>query len=122
MFYENQPALQQENYKKMLSIVGSLTLLFSENQSPYLNYRAHENIFCKCFEAENLARIDCSADAKKARIGVGLKTWVLNDDQKVAEFGRLRETYKNLSCVWQYQNATFGNQKCNYQYQPGLPH
>lgn len=97
MFYENQPALQQEQYKRMLSIIGNLTLLFSESPCPYLPYRAHENIFCKYFDAENLARFDCSADAKKNRIGVGLKTWMGNDDQKVAEFGRLRETYQGLT-------------------------
>ena len=96
MFYENQPILQQENYKKMLSIIGNLTLLFSESQCPYLPYRAHENIFCKYFDTENLARFDCSADAKKNRVGIGLKTWMGNDDQKVAEFGKLRENYQNL--------------------------
>lgn len=97
MFYENQPATQQEQYKRMLSIVGSLSALFSESDSPYLHYRLHENIFCKYFLAENLARHDCSADAKKDRIGIGLKTWVGNDDQKVAEFGQLRETYQDLT-------------------------
>jgi hypothetical protein len=97
MFYENQPVAQREQYKKMLSIVGNLSALFSESDSPYLHYRAHENIFCKYFVAENLARRDCSADAKKDRIGIGLKTWVGNDDQKVAEFGQLRETYQNLT-------------------------
>lgn len=97
MFYERQSDLQRENYKKMLSIIGSLSLLFSDNPSPYLPYRAHENIFCKYFEAENLARYDCSADAKKDRIGIGLKTWVGNDDQKIAEFGRLHERYQGLS-------------------------
>ncbi|MDF2537158.1 MAG: hypothetical protein K0S76_179 [Herbinix sp.] len=81
----------------MLSIVGSLSELFSESASPYLHYRAHENIFCKYFIADNLARFDCSADAKKDRIGIGLKTWVGNDDQKVAEFGQLRETYQDLT-------------------------
>ncbi len=97
MFYENQPVFQREQYKKMLSIIGNLTLLFSESNCPYLPYRAHENIFCKYLEAENLARFDCSADAKKNRIGIGLKTWMGNDDQKIAEFGRLRETYRNLA-------------------------
>ena len=97
MFYELQPQIQKENYKKMLSIVGSLTQLFSESDCPYLAYRAHENIFCKYFEAENLARLDCSADAKKNRIGVGLKTWTGQDDQKVAEFGKLRETFAGLA-------------------------
>ena len=97
MFYEMQPQIQRDNYKKMLSIVGSLTQLFSESDCPYLAYRAHENIFCKYFEAENLARLDCSADAKKNRIGIGLKTWTGQDDQKVAEFGKLRETFAGLT-------------------------
>lgn len=97
MFYENQPLYQRDNYKKMLSIIGNMTKLFSESDCPYLPYRAHENIFCKYFEADNLARMDCSADAKKNRIGVGLKTWMGQDDQKVAEFGRLRETFAGLT-------------------------
>lgn len=96
MFYENQCKIQQEEYKKMLSIIGNLTLLFSESDSPYLPYRAHENIFCKYFEAENLSRADSSADAKKSNIGIGLKTWTGNNDQKIAEFGKLREKYSNL--------------------------
>ena len=96
MFYEHQPATQQENYKKMLAVIGNLTQLFSESDCPYLPYRAHENIFCKYFQAENLARHDCSADAKKNRMGIGLKTWMGQDDQKVAEFGRLRETFEGL--------------------------
>lgn len=97
MFYEKQPNKDQHNYKKMLTIMGNLTLLFSESSSPYLPYRAHENIFCKYFDAENLARFDCSADAKYKNIGIGLKTWMGNDDQKVAEFGKLRKSYKDLS-------------------------
>lgn len=97
MFYEKQPVTNQNNYKKMLSIIGNLTQLFSESDCPYLPYRAHENIFCKYLNAENLARQDCSADAKKNGIGVGLKTWMGQDDQKVAEFGRLRETFAGLT-------------------------
>lgn len=97
MFYELQPQTQRDSYKKMLSIVGSLTQLFSESNCPYLAYRAHENIFCKYFEAENLARLDCSADAKKNRVGIGLKTWTGQNDQKIAEFGKLRETFAGLS-------------------------
>lgn len=97
MFYEYQTEDQKEQYKRMLTIIGNLTLLFSESTSPYLPYRAHENIFCKYFKAENLARSDCSADAKKNGIGIGLKTWMGNDDQKIAEFGRLRPTYENLT-------------------------
>lgn len=96
MFYENQSAEQKENYKKMLKIVGRLSKLFSENEKPYLHYRCHENIFCKYFEANNLGREDCSVDAQKGNYGVGLKTWVDTDNQKVAEFNKLKETYMNL--------------------------
>ena len=99
MFYEKQPKTQREEYKKMLSLVGSLTQLFSESDCPYLAYRAHENVFCKYFGAVNLARFDCSADAKKGRIGIGLKTWTGQDDQKAAEFGKLRETFADLSGI-----------------------
>lgn len=96
MFYDKQLKKQQDEYKNMLAIIGKLTLLFSESSSPYLPYRCHENIFCKYFEAENLGRKDCSADAKKGKIGIGLKTWVGNDDQKVAEFGKLKTRYDML--------------------------
>lgn len=81
----------------MLTVIGNLTVLFSESDCPYLPYRCHENIFCKYMEADNLARSDCSADAKKDNIGIGLKTWVGNNDQKIAEFGKLKNTYENLS-------------------------
>lgn len=99
MFYENQPNELKNNYKKMLTIIGNLTFLFSESNCPYLPYRCHENIFCKYLEAENLARSDCSADAKKGRIGIGLKTWMGQNDQKVAEFNKLKCTYENLNGI-----------------------
>ena len=96
MFYEKQPKQQQESYKKMLSIIGSLSNLFSENTSPFLSYRVHENCFCRCFQANNLARHDCSADASKGKIGIGLKTWIGGNAQKVAEFGKLKKVLDNL--------------------------
>ena len=96
MFYDIQPEEEKQQYKQMLSIIGKLTRLFSESACPYLPYRVQENVFCKYFNADNLARSDCSADAKKNRIGVGLKTWMGNDDQKVAEFDSLRERFCNL--------------------------
>ena len=99
MFYEHQPEQLKAQYKKMLTIIGNLTLLFSESDSPYLPYRCHENIFCKYLEADNLARSDCSADAKKNNIGIGLKTWMGQDDQKVAEFGKLKSTYEGLTGI-----------------------
>lgn len=97
MFYENQPDIFKEQYKQMLTILGSLTLLFSESESPYLSYRAHENAFCRFFEAENLSRLDCSADAKKGSMGIALKTWVGTNDQKIAEFGKLRNQLEGLT-------------------------
>lgn len=99
MFYDKQPVSNQEDYKQMLKIMGQLSNLFSESDCPYLAYRAHENIFCRYLVAENLARSDCSADAKKDGIGIGLKTWMGNDDQKVAEFGKLKKNYTHLSGI-----------------------
>ena len=80
MFYEKQPKQQQEDYKEMLSIIGSLSNLFADSSTPMLYYRAHENAFCKYFEADNLGREDCSADASKDKMGIGLKTWTGRDD------------------------------------------
>ena len=96
MFYEKQSTQEQENYKKMLRIIGNLSFLFSESSSPYLPYRCHENIFCKYFGAENISRHDSSADAKKGSIGIGLKTFVGSNDQKVAEFGKKKSSYSDL--------------------------
>lgn len=97
MFYEKQDKQQQDEYKNMLAIIGSLSNLFSSSDSPALYYRAHENCFCKYFEATNLARHDCSADASKNKIGIGLKTWVGQNNQKVAEFGKLKNELDNLT-------------------------
>lgn len=99
MFYDIQPEEHKENYKRMLTIVGKLSRLFSTSEAPYLYYRAHENIFAKYFDVDNNARHDDSADAYSIEhgIGIGLKTWVGQDNQKVAEFGRLRPTYASLN-------------------------
>jgi len=97
MYYDKQSKDRQDRYKAMLAIVGSLSRLFSTAEEPFLYYRAHENIFTKYFDCENNARSDDSADACTIEgIGIGLKTWVGQDNQKVAEFGRLRPDYKDL--------------------------
>lgn len=96
MFYEFQPEERKNSYKKSLRIIGELSRLFSDNSAPYLPYRIQENLFCKCFNASNLARQDLSADASFEGVGIGLKTWVTSNDQKVAEFGRERESYSHL--------------------------
>lgn len=97
-FYENMTTLEQrEYYCQMLEMIGSLSNLFSESDKPYLVSRATENLFCRCLDAENLSRGDVTADAKKGSIGVGIKTWVGSDLQKIAEFDSLKPTYEHDS-------------------------
>jgi len=96
MLFRKENEDLKEEYKLLLKAVGSLSNLFSENDVPYLYYRAHENIFCEALKAENLSRSDCSADAKKNGIGIGLKTFLNGRGksfQKVAEFNKERELY-----------------------------
>ncbi|MCF4016790.1 NgoFVII family restriction endonuclease [Clostridium sporogenes] len=98
MFSNVQSKKELENYKNMLKAAGAISNLFSDSSSPYLGYRAVENIFCKAFNAENLSRSDCSADASKEKIGIGIKTFLnLNGKtlQKVAEFNRDISLYKD---------------------------
>ena len=99
MFYDNQPENQQNAYKRMLEILGMLSRLYSSSDTPFLVSRSQENCFCKYFEADNLGRQDSSADAKKDGIGIGLKTWMCNNDQKVAEFDALRNRFADLTGI-----------------------
>ncbi|WP_461611212.1 NgoFVII family restriction endonuclease [Cytobacillus kochii] len=85
-------------YKKMLRHTGALARLFSESDSPYLVSRSVENIYCEAFNAENLGRSDCSADAKYTDIGIGIKTFLHGNGrtlQKVAEFNKLSNLYRD---------------------------
>lgn len=91
---------QREEYELLLTLVGSLSNLFSENFSPFLHYRAHENLFCKAFEAKNLARGDISYDALKDGVGIGLKTFLNGKGksfQKVAEFNNKSDEIRKLA-------------------------
>ncbi|WP_059350282.1 restriction endonuclease PLD domain-containing protein [Bacillus coahuilensis] len=91
MFFDRQSHSQQREYVDMLRVVGSLSNLFSESTTPYLYYRAAENIFCRAFRANNLSRGDISFDAYKGNIGIGLKTFMHGNGrkyEKVAEFNR----------------------------------
>ena len=98
MYYNVQDPAKREDYKNMLRVLGELSRLFSVAKEPYLYYRAHENVFAKYFGIENNGRHDDSVDVcdMPNRIGLGLKTWVGSNTQKVAEFGKLRPTYANL--------------------------
>jgi hypothetical protein len=89
MFLNKQNKKSLEYYAEMLKAVGSLSRLFSDSSEPYIPYRVAENLFCKAFAAENLSRSDCSVDASKDKIGVGVKTFLEKNGstmQKVAEF------------------------------------
>lgn len=98
-FYSQQSKVQQDDYKQFLKIVGSLSNLSSESNVPYLYYRMAEKIFCRSFDAEDLSRSDVSADAKKSSLGIGLKTFLGQNNktfQKVAEFNSGSQSFRNL--------------------------
>jgi len=100
MFIGRQGKDQVEYYSRMLGLLGSLTRLFSESQNPFIEYRTAENLFCKAFNATNLSRADVSADASKAGLGIGIKTFLDkngNTFEKVAEFNDANPIYRDLS-------------------------
>lgn len=102
-FFKNQPQKQQEEYSLLLSIIGSLSKIFSENPDvPFLHYRVMENIFSRAFMAENLSRSDISIDASKGELGIGLKTFLYkngNTLEKVAEFNKDRKFFYDKSLL-----------------------
>jgi hypothetical protein len=100
MFLEKQTTEQKEYYGRMLGAVGSLSRLFSESNEPYIAYRVAENLFCKAFDARNLSRGDTSADASKAMLGFGIKTFLHKNGrtfEKVAEFNKDHLIFNSLS-------------------------
>lgn len=91
MFLENQTNEEKKAYLMYLQSVATLSKLFSDSSTPYLNYRVVENMFCESFNALNLSRSDCSVDASKDGVGFGIKTFLNmsgNTLQKVAEFNK----------------------------------
>ncbi len=88
-FYNVQDIEKRKQYLNYLAKLGLLSKLFTDSSIPYLYYRAHENLFCKVFDAKNLSRGDISYDAKNGDLGIGLKTFLHNNGatlQKIAEF------------------------------------
>lgn len=99
MFLNSQNIDQKKYYSRMLKAVGSLSRLFSESKEPYLQYRIIENLFCKSFNADNLSRTDCSADASKDGLGIGIKTFLEKNGatmQKIAEFNSEHILFRGL--------------------------
>ncbi len=96
MFFQDQSEQIKNNYVEYLRGIASLSKLFSDSKSPYISYRVSENIFCKTFDAVNVSRSDCSADAMKLlnneiNLGFGIKTFLEKNNrsfEKVAEFNK----------------------------------
>ena len=86
----------QKNYKyfDMLCLMAQLSMLFSESETPYLDYRLAENLFCRYYKAKNDARSCTAYDARINQLGIGIKTFILNNNdsslEKIAEFNKLR--------------------------------
>jgi len=102
MFYNSQSEQFQKKYIDTLTIIGSLSNLFSDSQVPYLYYRIAEKVFCNSFNANDLSRGDIALDASFNNVGIGLKTFLKKNEktlQKVAEFNRDRVLYENQNEV-----------------------
>ncbi|MBR2052371.1 MAG: NgoFVII family restriction endonuclease [Bacteroidales bacterium] len=80
------------DYFNMLALLSSLSKLFSESSTPYLDYRITENLFCKYFEAINDSRSCTAYDARIGNLGVGIKTFGIKSAsvEKIAEFNKLK--------------------------------
>ena len=82
------------DYLSLLAATAKLSRLFSESKTPYIYYRAAENIFCRSFKAENLSRGDSAFDANYNSLGIGLKTFICEKQastEKIAEFNKLSQ-------------------------------
>lgn len=79
--------------------MASISRLFSESSTPYLDYRLTENLFCKYFDAQNDARSCTAYDARILNLGIGIKTFGINTGcslEKIAEFNKLKPRLTHL--------------------------
>lgn len=86
--YSEAPISQKEKYLGSLAAHCSLSMLHSDSKVPFLEYRVSENVFCDCFGAKNVSRSDVAVDAIIGTLGVGIKTFINNPFQKIAEFDK----------------------------------
>lgn len=91
-----------KNYVKLMQIVSKLSRLYSDSDTPYIYYRAMENLFCYCFNAKNLSRSDTAFDAKLDNIGIGLKTFL--GENKNYSFEKIAEFNKNSNMIKEKTN------------------
>lgn len=107
-----------DKYFEMLGLMASLSKLFSENDVPYLDYRLTENLFCKYYNAINDARSCTAYDARFSSLGIGIKTFILNNNasiEKIAEFNKLRPYIADLRGEkLAYKLAEFRNERMRF--------
>lgn len=116
IFYKkNNTEKERKYYIRLLNMMGSLTNLFADGSNIYINSRVTENLFCRCLNADNLSRSDITADAKKNNIGIGIKTWIGSNHQKIAEFDRQKPEYDKLKLEDKiYKIAEFRNDRIDF--------
>jgi hypothetical protein len=90
----------KNRYESYLKTACMLSSLFSDNDAPYINSRQAEKIYCSVFNAKDISRSDCSADAVINNIGIGIKTFLNSTGrsfQKIAEFNKDSSSLRKLS-------------------------
>lgn len=80
-----------QRYVRVLQFASSISQLYSQNESAYLNYRLVEQAFIRVTDSIDLSRRDLSFDAlSTSGIAVGIKTFLGRPEsrklEKVAEF------------------------------------
>ena len=93
-----------DRYVKILQFASSISRLYSDNDSAYINYRLVEQAFVRVSGARDLSRMDVSFDAlSPSGEGVGVKTFLGGKApsrlEKVAEFTNqaAKGTFSGLS-------------------------
>jgi hypothetical protein len=108
----------EKKYLELLSGISSLSGLFSDTSTPYINYRIAENIFCNVFNAENLSRSDIAYDAKIDNLGIGIKTFINHKNsklEKIAEFNALSsELRKHKAEILIRKLAEYRNERISF--------
>ncbi len=85
-------SIDVDKYEKLLRVVASLSPLFSDSETPFLNSRFIEKLYAYASNARDLSRRDMTFDAiSTTGYGVGVKTFVAasfdsSKSEKVAEF------------------------------------
>ena len=73
MLYPSMCQSDKERYKQLLSLIGSLSNMFSDSNIPYLYYRVAERIYCNSFKALGFD--------KEKREYVWMVTSIIKDDR-----------------------------------------